>query len=78
MQRQQKGRNIPLSRALLTGRRQLSLLSVATAVTFAAVLTTSPSHAQKADGRDWIETWTASPQPVWDPEFFAPINIPRP
>src|ERR1700736_3088144 len=26
---------------------------------------------------DWIDTWTASPQPVWEAEFFAPINIPR-
>jgi hypothetical protein len=21
--------------------------------------------------------WTANPQPIWDAEFFAPINIPR-
>jgi len=25
----------------------------------------------------WIGTWAASPQPVWGPDFFAPVNIPR-
>jgi hypothetical protein len=29
------------------------------------------------DTGDWIDTWTASPQPIWDAEFFAPINVPR-
>ena len=32
--------------------------------------------ARALDAGDWIETWTASPQPIWDAEFFAPINVP--
>lgn len=29
-----------------------------------------------ADG-GWIPVWSASPQPVWAPDFFAPVSIPR-
>ena len=25
----------------------------------------------------WLPTWTASPQPVWAPDFFPPVLIPR-
>ena len=32
---------------------------------------------QGADGGNWIGTWTASPQPVWEADFFAPVGIPR-
>ena len=52
-------------------------LQVAAVVALAVVVTTPPGLAQRADAGDWIETWTASPQPVWDAEFFAPVNIPR-
>jgi lysophospholipase L1-like esterase len=62
---------------LVTGGRHLSFPRVVVAAALAAVLIAPPAHAQRADAGDWIETWTASPQPVWDPEFFAPINIPR-
>ena len=30
-----------------------------------------------ADADDWIGTWTASVQPVWEPDFPVPTNIPR-
>ena len=30
-----------------------------------------------ADKGKWIGTWAASPQPVWDADFLAPINFPR-
>ena len=33
------------------------------------------SVAVQAD--DWIGTWTASVQPVWEPDFPVPTNIPR-
>src|SRR5207249_4662108 len=26
---------------------------------------------------DWVGTWTASPQPVWAPDFLAPPKVPR-
>jgi lysophospholipase L1-like esterase len=53
-----------------------SFLPLAAAAGFAAVFIAPPSRAQLAAG-DWIDTWTASPQPIWDAEFFAPINVPR-
>ena len=37
----------------------------------------SPAPAQPADNGGWIDTWSASPQPVWEPDFFAPVGIPR-
>lgn len=45
------------------------------------------SRARRSRGRaencvecqtdNWIGTWSASPQPIWDADFFAPLNIPR-
>jgi lysophospholipase L1-like esterase len=35
------------------------------------------SVAQAADTGDWITTWAASPQPLWTPDFFAPVKVPR-
>ncbi|WP_395022769.1 SGNH/GDSL hydrolase family protein [Dongia sp.] len=40
-----------------------------------AVALALPSMAAQAD--DWIGTWTASVQPVWEPDFPVPTNIPR-
>ena len=42
-----------------------------------AALAAAPAHAQTSNGGDWIPTWAASPQPVWDADFFAPVGIPR-
>ena len=48
------------------------MLAVATCVAaFAPELAT----AQEAEG--WIGTWSASPQPDWGADFFAPVGIPR-
>jgi len=33
--------------------------------------------ALAADDGAWIATWAASPQPVWDADFFAPVGVPR-
>ncbi|MEO9299872.1 SGNH/GDSL hydrolase family protein [Devosia alba] len=27
--------------------------------------------------QDWIDTWAAAPQPVWGPDFLAPLTYPR-
>ena len=40
-------------------------------------LVAAPAPAQQGDEAEWIGTWTASPQPVWDADFFAPVGIPR-
>ena len=44
---------------------------------FLAALAAAPAQAQRADGGEWIPTWAASVQPVWEPDFFAPVGIPR-
>jgi hypothetical protein len=67
---------VPLGCALVRRFRHPSFLSVAAAAAIAAISMAPPTYAQRADAGDWIETWTASPQPIWDAEFFAPINIP--
>lgn len=56
-------------------RRNASWLggaSIALTIAFAAV----PASPAAADN-EWIGTWTASPQPVWGPDFFAPLEFPR-
>ena len=42
-----------------------------------AVLQGPIPRAQAEDAGRWIATWTASPQPVWDADFFAPVRVPR-
>jgi len=64
MPRKQQDQGAPFEPALVTGRRHRSFLQVAAAVALAAVFTTSPGRAQRPDVGDWIETWTASPQPI--------------
>lgn len=44
------------------------------AIALAATLAVSGAAAQ---AEDWIGTWTASVQPVWEPDFPVPTNIPR-
>jgi len=73
----QQGHGVPFGQVLMTGHRHRSFLQVAAAVALAAVFSTPASRAEPTDAGDWIETWTASPQPIWDADFFAPINIPR-
>jgi lysophospholipase L1-like esterase len=75
--RKQLNRGVPLGCALMSRHLHPSFLSVAAAVALAAVSMTPSSYAQRADAGDWIETWTASPQPIWDAEFVVPINVPR-
>jgi lysophospholipase L1-like esterase len=72
---QSRERGLWAVRALAIGRR--AFLTIASVAGVLAVLTTSPAQAQRADAGDWIDTWSASPQPVWEPDFFAPAGIPR-
>lgn len=46
-----------------------------TAIVLALSLAAVPLTA-RADG-DWIGVWSASPQPDWGADFFAPVGIPR-
>ncbi|MFZ1429092.1 MAG: hypothetical protein WAS21_20245, partial [Geminicoccaceae bacterium] len=42
-----------------------------------AVMLMGVPSSYAADTGGWIPTWAASPQPVWDADFFAPVAIPR-
>jgi lysophospholipase L1-like esterase len=58
--------------------RRGAFFSFACVAAVVSGLVTAPVTAQqRADDGDWIGTWTASPQPVWDADFFAPVGIPR-
>jgi lysophospholipase L1-like esterase len=58
--------------------RRGAFRSLACVVALLCGLVAAPAPAQQpADDGDWIGTWTASPQPVWDADFFAPVGIPR-
>jgi lysophospholipase L1-like esterase len=46
-------------------------------VGFNLCLAVGASTARAADPLRWVGTWSASPQPVWDADFFAPIKYPR-
>ena len=75
MPEQSRERGLWAVRALAISRRVF--LAIASVAGLLAVLATSPAQAQRADAGDWIGTWSASPQPVWEPDFFAPVSIPR-
>src|SRR5260370_8707311 len=75
--RKQLNRGVPLGCAPVSRSLHPSFLPVAAAVALAAVSMAPPTYAQRAAARDCIETCTPSPPPIWDAEFFAPINIPR-
>jgi lysophospholipase L1-like esterase len=55
-------------------QRRSGFLQWAGAAALAVALTFSGAAAQ-AEG--WIGTWTASAQPVWEPDFPVPTNMPR-
>ncbi|MFO1073221.1 MAG: SGNH/GDSL hydrolase family protein [Geminicoccaceae bacterium] len=75
MPEQLHGRQPPASRLLALGRRRFMILAVLVAAL--AVGVPSPGRADGPDAGAWITSWAASPQPVWDADFFAPVAIPR-
>ena len=74
-------RKAPISRNDGEGWRNATTLRLMFGTMFAAValsLASAPSYAQQQVRiGDWIGTWTASPQPVWGPDFPVPLNMPR-
>jgi len=50
------------------------IINTASAAAFAAALIVTSAAAR---AEDWIGTWTASVQPVWEPDFPVPTNMPR-
>ena len=47
---------------------------LALALTLAAGISSAGSAAF---AQGWIDTWAAAPQPVWGPDFLAPLSYPR-
>jgi lysophospholipase L1-like esterase len=45
------------------------------AIALAAAVGFSPA-SKAADAGQWIGSWTASPQPVWGPDFPVPLGLP--
>ena len=56
-------------------RKTVVGLFASSALACAAALVGSSVHA--ADDGGFIATWAASSQPVWGPDFFAPVGVPR-
>ena len=46
-------------------------------VVVALIAAAFPRVARSAETENWIGTWSASPQPVWDADFPLPLSIPR-
>jgi lysophospholipase L1-like esterase len=76
MPQHRRNRVLSAFRASVIGRCR-AFLTGAFITALMAGLVASPAQAQRADVGDWIDTWSASPQPVWEPDFFAPVGIPR-
>jgi hypothetical protein len=64
-------------RMLATRPRFGALVGTLAAAALAIGLGSPPAASQGGDVGDWIATWAASPQPWWDADFFAPIDVPR-
>src|SRR5947209_7152061 len=58
-------------------RKPFCLLKAGAATTAILAAVASFSSAGAAEQGNWVPTWAASPQPVWEPDFFAPVGIPR-
>jgi hypothetical protein len=54
--------------------KRVLLLLAALAVGFGVVLSVA---AQEATAPHWVGTWESSPQPIWGPDFIAPLKYPR-
>ena len=52
-------------------------IAVALWSVLAMALQAPGSIARAAGTDDWIATWTASPQAIWEADFLAPIKVPR-
>jgi lysophospholipase L1-like esterase len=58
-------------------RRSRVVHTTIKAIGAAALVATLTLASGAARAEDWIGTWTASVQPVWEPDFPVPTNIPR-
>ena len=57
--------------------RRRALLAVSLLTALLVGLGAGAARAQPTGDGEWIGTWSASPQAVWEADFFAPVGIPR-
>ena len=57
--------------------RRRALLAVSLLTALLVGLAAGAARAQPTGDGEWIGTWSASPQAVWEADFFAPVGIPR-
>ena len=57
--------------------RRRTLLAVSLLTALLVGLAAGAARAQPTGDGEWIGTWSASPQEVWEADFFAPVGIPR-
>ncbi|HEY5769769.1 MAG TPA: SGNH/GDSL hydrolase family protein [Terrimicrobium sp.] len=62
---------------IVTKSRRKSISGCVAGILLAAALVFPISLVRADEKGKWIGTWSASPQPVWDSDFLAPINFPR-
>ena len=59
------------------GRNMFHCLKACAATTaILAAVALSPT-VRAAEQGNWVPTWAASPQPVWEPDFIGGVGIPR-
>jgi lysophospholipase L1-like esterase len=78
--RQPAGGSMAQAGVIARGRRfsrRDALVALGCVAALLSGLVAAPAPAQQSERGTWIGTWTASPQPVWDADFFAPVGIPR-
>ena len=57
--------------------RRRTLLAVSLLTALLVGLGAGAARAQPTGDGEWIGTWSASPQEIWEADFFAPVGIPR-
>ena len=65
--------HLPNTLRVLRARRYTNNQFVARLLMFSLLL----SLPFSANADDWITTWTASPQPTWEPDFTLPTKLPE-
>jgi lysophospholipase L1-like esterase len=75
----QQDRQLSAARARMSGARGRARAfgALAGIALLVAALAGPPAVGANAAAGNWIGTWAASPQPVWEADFFAPVGIPR-
>ena len=67
----------PTTNRLTSQQPRRKIFGRAMAIALAGALVSPIVAARAAGDGEWIGTWAASPQPVWDADFPIPTGFPR-